>query len=78
MTARNVDLICPRCGASASLPLGMTCNGHRPVLTARPGWTLCLTCRGLGEVAERHDYGTEYLACQDCMGLGSVETESIR
>ena len=56
----------------------MTCNGHRPVLTARPGWTLCLTCRGLGEVAERHGYGTEYLACQDCMGLGSVETESIR
>lgn len=26
-------LICPNCGASASLPLEMTCADHRPVMT---------------------------------------------
>ena len=26
------DLICPNCKASASLPLGMSCNDHRPVM----------------------------------------------
>ena len=25
-----IDLICPNCGASASLPLGMVCSDHRP------------------------------------------------
>lgn len=25
------DLVCPNCGASASLPLGLMCNDHRPV-----------------------------------------------
>ena len=27
----KADLRCPNCGASASLPLGMTCNNHRPL-----------------------------------------------
>lgn len=28
--------VCPNCGASFSLPLGMTCEDHRPVLVAVP------------------------------------------
>ena len=27
---KMIDLICPNCGASASLPLGMVCIDHRP------------------------------------------------
>lgn len=26
-----VDLLCPTCGASASIPLGVVCEDHRPV-----------------------------------------------
>lgn len=26
-----MDLLCPNCGGSASLPLEMTCRDHRPV-----------------------------------------------
>jgi hypothetical protein len=33
-------LKCPNCGASASLPLEMTCSDHRPVLVpeSHPWW----------------------------------------
>jgi hypothetical protein len=32
----GTDLLCDRCGASASLPLGMTCDDHRPRPVRQP------------------------------------------
>lgn len=32
----GVDLLCSTCGASASLPLGMSCADHRPAVVPRP------------------------------------------
>lgn len=32
----RTDIVCLNCGASASLPLGMTCSDHRPVPAAAP------------------------------------------
>lgn len=47
-----VQLICPSCGASASLPLGMTCGDHRPrplpIHRTEAGYPRCATCDGGG------------------------------
>lgn len=31
--SENTGLVCPNCGASASVPLGMTCDDHHPALS---------------------------------------------
>lgn len=38
----GLTLKCPNCGASASLPLGMSCSDHRPVLVPEetPWWLI--------------------------------------
>lgn len=41
----TLDLICDNCGASASLPLGMTCSNH----LAKP--SPCPDCDGAGKVS---------------------------
>lgn len=33
---------------------------------------LCPTCEGYGVVPEEHDFCTEYIGCQDCMGSGKA------
>jgi hypothetical protein len=56
----SVDLRCPNCGASASLPLGMTCADHRPVI-----W--CYTCNNTHTVTRDGALGALVeSACPDC------------
>lgn len=56
------DLRCPNCGASASLPLGMTCSDHQP----RP---ICPECNGTGVIVYANALGERMsnMACSACI-----------
>lgn len=53
-----LDLICPKCGASASLPLGMTCTQHEP----RPRSTPPLRVFGDGSKRVELGHGVDCVA----------------
>lgn len=67
------DLKCPNCGASASLPLGMTCDNHQPQpVPEATDWSVRCDCGytvpGLTEMqarrfAAQHDEADGNFAC---------------
>jgi rubredoxin len=61
------DLLCPNCGASASLPLGMTCRDHRPVLSPEGTKLLDRPCDTCGGESECWYDGPQQIDCPDCI-----------
>ena len=74
----KMDYQCPRCRASFSLPLGMTCDDHQPIQNYPSAGDVlavvetCGGCNGHGYIGDLTEFGTvvPLTACesQDCDG----------
>lgn len=61
------DYVCPRCGGSFSLPVGVTCGDHRPVRS-------CPACGGERWVLTEHPPGP----CKACDLRALIREEQDR